>query len=331
MNIGREAPAGSARPAWVVWAAYVAGALLLAGAIAMAARQSGAGSHGTIGQLWSSGLLRDRWWMAAGLVVLPLLNFACSTALLMVMTLPHVAPGRRLRFSEMAALVGGAWLLNYLPMAPGLIGRAAYHARVHGIPLTTTARIIAQTIGVSAGALAISALGAGLLAWLGAGVEHVVLVVLAGVMLLATVPFGLLARAGQHANRRGRIPAAVLVRICDIAVWAARYGLAFGLLGVSLSPAECVAFAVVSQVAVLVPLLGNGLGLREWAVGMGARLVPSTADAGRGLVSPVGLSADLINRAAEVLVAIPVGLVALIWLARSRRRGEGSDQAASDG
>lgn len=315
------ADAARRRPAWARWIACAIGCVLLIGALAVALQHGAAAdSDETIGSLWDRGILRERWWMVAGLLVLPLLNYACSVTLVMMMTRPHVAPGRSLRLREMAALVGGAWLLNYLPLAPGLIGRAAYHARVQGIPVTTTAKVLVQTMGVSAAALALVAMIAIVFAAVGAGAEHVIVAVLFAAMLLATIPTRVLIGAGASASAKWRFPSAILVRVCDIGVWATRYALAFGLLGVGLSPAESLTFAVVSQVAVLVPLLGNGLGLREWAVGVGARIVPATADSGRGVVSPVGLAADLINRAAEVLVAIPVGLISLAWLARAGGR-----------
>jgi hypothetical protein len=315
------------RPAWVRWGANALGCALLAGAIFMALRHGAAAeSDATLGAMWNRGVLRERWWMVAGLLVLPLLNYACSVFLVMVMTRPHVAPGRSLRLREMAALVGGAWLLNYLPLAPGLIGRAAYHARVQGIPVATTAKVLVQTVGVSVAALALVAGIAAVFAVLGAGAEHVIVVVLFVAMLLATMPLRVVLGVGISASARWQFPSAILVRVCDIGLWATRYALAFGLLGVILSPAESLAFAVVSQVAVLIPFLGNGLGVREWAVGIGARVVPATADAGRGLVSPIGLAADLINRAAEVLVAIPVGLISLAWLARFAHSG-GHDRA----
>ncbi len=308
------------RSPWVRWTVYLLGLALLAGAILIAARQGG-DARAALDDLRTSGGLRHRWWMLAGLALLPLGNFACSTALLLLLTRPHAAPGQSPRATEMAALVGGAWLLNYAPLAPGLIGRAAYHARVHGIPVTTTARIIVQTIGVSVVSLALAAGATLLLAWLQAGAEQIVLVLLVVAMLLATIPLSMLRSAGSRLGARWLFGSVVAVRLLDIGVWAARYGMAFGILGITLSPAECLGFAVVSQVAVLVPLLGNGLGLREWAIGVGAGAVPATADATRGLVSPIGLLADLINRGAEVLVAIPVGVVSLAWLAHRSRQG----------
>jgi hypothetical protein len=121
-----------------------------------------------------------------------------------------------------------------------------------------------------------------------------------------------------------------VIRFLDVGVWSLRYAAAFGLLGYTIAPATSVMFAIVSQLAVLVPLLGNGLGIREWAVGVGAGLTAQTPDGTRGFVSPLGISADVLNRGAEVMVAIPVGVVSLAWLAAAWRRADSPNPAGPD-
>ncbi len=66
--------------------------------------------------------------------------------------------------------------------------------------------------------------------------------------------------------------------------------------------------ACVSMVAMLAPLTGNGLGVREWAIGLSARLLRKS-----DLV--LGLTADLLNRAAELIMVLVLGLVGMGWLA----------------
>jgi len=64
----------------------------------------------------------------------------------------------------------------------------------------------------------------------------------------------------------------------------------------------------VSMVAMLAPLTGNGLGVREWAIGLAAHLLRQS-----DLV--LGLTADLLNRAAELIMVLVLGLVGMGWLA----------------
>jgi len=89
-----------------------------------------------------------------------------------------------------------------------------------------------------------------------------------------------------------------------------------------------VALAIVSQIAMLVPIAGNGLGLREWAIGL-------TAASLTGLDPQAGLAADLVNRAVEVLVAVPVGLLSARVVSRrlkatlERRKSAGGPEGGS--
>ena len=66
-----------------------------------------------------------------------------------------------------------------------------------------------------------------------------------------------------------------------------------------------------------VPLVGNGLGLREWAVALMRSSLPAWY--GAGAASAAGLTADLLNRTAELGVAIPVGLVCAAFVTRRIR------------
>ena len=71
-----------------------------------------------------------------------------------------------------------------------------------------------------------------------------------------------------------------------------------------------------------VPLMGNGLGVREWAVGLVGPMLPTWMSAASGGLSRgLGLSADLMNRGFELAAALPVGLVCSALLARKQAQG----------
>ena len=112
-----------------------------------------------------------------------------------------------------------------------------------------------------------------------------------------------------------------VVRWFDMLVWAARYWVAFRLIGSPIDVLPAVLLATVSQVVLLVPFAGNGLGFREWAVGLVA---------GRFAIAAVslGIIADLVNRIAELAVAIPAGLIA--WSILSRRLARRSAHGPAD-
>lgn len=248
------------------------------------------------------------WWLGALALGLPLVNWLLMTAVFQVLMRPHgrVAP------AEMAALIGASWLLNYLPLRPGLLGRVAYHKAVNEIPVAASVKAVLGNIGSGLVALALG----GLLAFLFAGADP-------GPSLGAVgAAAGALTAVSAAARGRtwGPVASATMIRFVDVLVWGARYWVTFRLVGAPIDPVAALAVGVVSQTASLVPIVGNGLGLREWAVGLTVAALPVVFMAGSG--TGVGLTADLVNRAAEVVAAVPVGLGALWYLhTLTRRRG----------
>jgi hypothetical protein len=101
----------------------------------------------------------------------------------------------------------------------------------------------------------------------------------------------------------------------------------FALVGAPIGLPGAVAFAAVCQVALVVPFIGNGLGVREWAIALTAAALPP-AVLGSDMGAGMGLLADLVNRAAEVLVVIPVGMASVAYLSRRMRAGKGDGRGA---
>lgn len=262
-------------------------------------------------------------WLIAFAIVLPALNWLVVSISLWVLTNAY----GRVGFGEMLALIANAWMLNYLPMRPGMAGRVTYHKLINQIRVRDSAKVIMQATimtGISLvmlGALALSLTDrAADWAWLialaapGAALG-------AAALLLATRPFA------------RRMTIALLMRHVDMLIWAGRYWVVFKLLDVDLGVAGVIALAVISQIALLVPFTGNGLGIREWLIGWFAARVGTLLPAGVILGvehQAVGLAADLVNRAAELSVSIPVGLVAAWWLARRVARAGFSRMATSE-
>jgi hypothetical protein len=101
----------------------------------------------------------------------------------------------------------------------------------------------------------------------------------------------------------------------------ARYFVVFALLQRPLTIPEAAAIAAASQAAMQVPLVGNGLGVREWAVGLVGPVLPSWMNAASGGLSRgLGLSADLLNRGLELVTALPVGMACTALVARRQGR-----------
>lgn len=290
-----------AHPGWR-WAGRAAGALLLLAAALVVAR------HGeTLGDAQRAVARPD-----PGLIALLLAAIAANIACSALMAWRLIRRYGRVGLGEMTALITAATLLNYLPLKAGLVGRVTYHWRVNGIPVASTLRTIIEGAVISG--LAALYAGATLLA---IGQDH------AAWPWAVAAPLPLLAAAACAARAwRDRLWAA-LARYLDLLAWSVRYAASFALLGTSLSPGAAVGLACAGMVASLLPLGGNGLGAREWAIGMLGTVIG-------GWALERGVAADLLNRAAELLVIVPLGLIAMAWLWRGplRRPAPRSDRGS---
>lgn len=287
---------------------FTIGAALVVAALVVVARQ-GAGLAG----VWDAA--RDSpAWLVALLLVLPLLNWLCSAASFHVLTNRYGKVGA----IEMGAIIASSWLLNYLPMRPGLIGRVAYHKRCNGIPIAASVQVLAFSIGLSGVAIIVTLaslllLGAqagsqgaapGLRTWFALSVPAIL--GLAGTIWLRA-----------RSSSSWRFVGAGVFKFVDVLVWATRYWACFSMVGVELSPTQAAGIAAVTQLVLLIPLAGNGLGLREWGVGLVASSLPAWFAGGAAAPTRVeGLSADLVNRGAELLAALVVGLWGTMMVAR---------------
>jgi hypothetical protein len=235
-----------------------------------------------------------------------LANFGLTGLLFHVLMARH---GRVSRW-EMQGLIAATALVNYLPLRPGLLGRVAYHQAVNRIGPRASAAVIVQALVLSA---AVALYLAAALAGAAGGAPMAI--------LLAAPLVALPAAAAWPAARPWAL--AGLLRYLDVGAWAVRYHAAFALLGAGIGARAAVILACVGVIATLVPFVSNGLGLREWAVGLAAPLVAAGE-------LELGLSAELLNRGAEILVTAPLGLLALAWLARRTRAARRAAAAPAD-
>lgn len=252
------------------------------------------------------------WWLIAAAIILPCINWLQMSAVFWLLT-QRRAPGR-VAFGEMTALIGSAWLLNYIPMRPGLFGRIALHRSLHGIPIRDSAMVLAENIACGAAAIGLALAGVIAIRWTQPAWHGAI----ACGMLLIPPLLACVVMRGPW-----RIWSLVaLVRAIDLLAWSGRYVIAAAVTGQSLSLVEALALAVVGQVAMLVPLAGNGLGLREWAIGIAAASLPAAWSLQQhGMTSEAGLLMDLFNRSAELAAAVPVGIVCGVLVARRASRG----------
>lgn len=253
-------------------------------------------------------------WAVVVVIVGPIVNWVCVGLCLHALVRRHGKIGR----GEMLALVGSAWLLNHLPMRPGLVGRIGYHAKINSIRVRDSIEASIWSV-VHAGLANAIALGLVLLV-----PNDLSLVTLAGVLVLPALGVGVLAGGLSLGNQRGALLLQGFVfRSLDLFVWMLRYAAAFTMLGIGFTPIQIVMITAASQIAQLIPLTGAGFGFREWGVGIAAKM----SAAGSGLTMRSAIGADVINRIAETIIVIPLGLICTTIVARRFARGVGADVA----
>jgi len=281
-------------------------ALVVAALVAVALRRH------ELASAWDALTIAPAWMVALALVS-PLLNLVFVSLALWIITAKH-GP---VRPAEMLALVCGAWLLNYLPMRPGMFGRIAYHRKVNNIPISTSAALLVLSMGLTATAIALLVVLGLALRWTDSlAIEISIIAGTGGAIGLASLILGL-------TQGPWRIAAAIFLRYLDTLVWVTRYWLVFHMVGHALSFEQACAIAAVSQAATAIPISGNGLGLREWAVGLSMAALPSwfmEPGATSAQATALGLAGDLVNRGVEMAVAVPVGLIGMAWVARRLRQ-----------
>ncbi len=276
------------------WVGLVVGLVLLSAAIAMVVQQ-----RSEVADAWRAVRSPDPVALAVlcgAVFVNVFLTGAMYRALL--------SKWAKVSYTEMTCLMGAATLVNYVPMQPGLFGRIAYHKTVHGVPARACARTVLEASGTS-GVLALL-LAAGL----------VLSSLVDGSIALSLIPPAALVIGALAYSPTRRLGRAGVIRFIELFVWAARYWAAFELIDQSIPPATAMAFSCVTAIVNMVPFISNGLGLREWANGLAAGFLQAAALA-------AALSAELVNRAAEIAVVVPTGLIggAALGLWRGARNG----------
>jgi hypothetical protein len=241
-----------------------------------------------------------------------------------LVTRPFVST-KPLNFSVMQALLAASSLLNYTPIKAGLIGRVGYLRQYHGVGLRAAvlSHMIIGVVFVAAAAVILLAtawrgnLDAGWWAILAVGLA--VSALLGAPVLRAAIPRStpVDARMRDSVGWAGRyLMICLLAQVAALFAAALRWWLVFRILEHPISLADAWLAAIVHMLSVM---LGpaNGLGLREWLIGIGGQQGWLSDALGSDI--GVGLTAALVDRAAEAVVLIVCGLLGLWFLRRANR------------
>lgn len=248
------------------------------------------------------------WFYAGVLVLTVIVNIACTAGMFNLL----LRRCGRVGWLEMQALIAASTLLNYVPLRPGLFGRVAYHRLYNQIAVADSIRAVVQAIGLSFTCVTILGLG---IAIAGESKPGLWMVSLGPLALFAAIAAGFGIRRPR--GSAWPIALAAAVRYFDLLATAMRYHAAFALIGSPIEFQQAAAFACIAVLATMVPFLSNGLGLREWAIGLASPWL-------RASQLELALTADLLIRAAEIVVIIPAGFAGVVYLARLRRQRDGN-------
>lgn len=288
---------------------YILGAALLIACIVVAVQQ---GDWAALGEAPPH--------IITALLGLVAANVVLSGLVFSFITRPFEPPGRRVGLVEMQALIAASTLLNYLPLRPGLIGRAAYLKRGHGITYRASGGVLVVVLVISAIAYAV---GLATALWTAPTDGRSTLV---RVFFTVAIPAAAAAAVAivHRASQRRTIPGvvenaatAMLPRAGEMVLTALRLSLVFGVIGQAIEMREAVILATCGMFITLVGLTPNGLGLREWLYGAIAASGFFSGDVEGGL--QLGLTAALVDRAAEAAVVVPAGLMSMVYLKRRAR------------
>lgn len=268
-------------------------------------------------------ILHAKPWQAAVMIGAVLVNLLAGGALFWVVTLSFDA-NPRCGLWRMTSLVSASALINYLPMRPGIAGRAAFMKLQHNLPIHQSMIVLA--IVMIAGVLVVGGAGAVCLALRDHG-GLAMAFILAGLLVVSMVGSEM---AAAFVLRRPMKAAWSwpLLRAVDLLAASARMWIAFAIVGHPVPAWVAVVTAAGGMLAVMVGLLPNGLGMKEWMVAGLASLTGASSDA-----ATAGLAAALVDRAFEAVVVLPMGLICMRSLARLQPVVPSSEttEVASDG
>jgi hypothetical protein len=272
-------------------------------------------------------------WDAAAMLALVVASILLNGWVLWVMTKPFER-GSPVRLAEMTALVGATCLLNFA-MRAGMISRAAYLKKRHGITYRGSVMMMLMLGGLTV--IIYVTLG-GVTLWRG-GIDGVwfaaVAAVFAATALAVTPVMRIAARRFpgvttwfETAHRSTPVWVFVLLsaRAVDLGFSALRLVLAGRVFGTPVAFHTGLVMSAGGMLVTLATPLPNGLGAREGLYALMAQL----GVAGDSLTgASKGSAVALIDRAAESAMFVVSGLVSLGWLHRHAGKQAGRDEKSA--
>lgn len=242
-----------------------------------------------------------RWHILAVMAMLVVINQMLAVTMFWVVTRSFDTKPP-VRWVNMLDLLCASAVVNYLPLRPGLLARAAYLKIYHQLPWIQSA----QSLGIIASMSLLLSLGAfGVVMLSGEGIRWAVAI---GCVCFIMTVSGSLAKCLFGRPMFGAW-SWVLIKLADLLVTAGRLWLAFGVVGAPIGWDMAIACGGAGMIVSMLGFTPNGLGIREWAVGISAMGLTPT-------IGTAGLAAAVLDRAIEAMVLLPWGGWSIARLSR---------------
>ena len=306
----------------VRWAGFVLAIALLGASIWFAIREGQKDGVNGFARLAEA----DPLYIAALLGLALITAIGINGLMFWVVHRPFVDKNRPVGPFAMIGLLAASALLNYTPVKAGLIGRVAYLKQKHGVAYGAAVLIHMMLAGGTFGALgvvfAVTLWRRTLDAWWWGGyLAGLTLLALVGALMLHYVPPKRVAAWVGRSALDGVGHAFWVLLGCtqlaglNILGIALRWWVVARMLQVELDMVDAVFLSLITSFTAAMP--ANGLGMREWLNKLGSE-TGFISDSMRGQVMTV----SLVDRAAEILVVLVSGLIALAYFGGFRRGTE---------
>lgn len=224
-------------------------------------------------------------------------------------------------------------LANYLPFRFGMITRIAHHRRVDHVSYFLLAAWYAAVMAMLM-LVVVAILGATFVrpaadVWWFVSLVSIHMV---GMLILCYVVSHhklttRLRGAERMLNHPSALIGAVILRLIDLAAYGGRLYFSLSIIGIGISFRDWLYLTLISIVSSLSPL--GSLGFREFAISYLGPYLTSSQLHGEGLRDQLS-AVVVIDRSAEMMVFIPLGLLSVLWmLHRWRLAGRTEDSPAT--
>jgi uncharacterized membrane protein YbhN (UPF0104 family) len=228
-------------------------------------------------------------------------------------------PYAKARFDHLHWLNLVASLLNYAPVRVGLIVRIIYHMRVDRMRFLQIGAWIAAitfTVFLTIGACVAATLPRPEVDWITVVLTIVYLLVFGYVLSIIT-RHAIVSRYGQGLDRvlsnRRILIVTIGLRLLEIVAIAVRMWCGLQILGIELSLRDILLLAYTDLLFSVIPI--GRVGYREAAIAVVATWLTTKGITGDALNANMA-TLGLIVSAGELMIVLPTGLIALVWLKR---------------